>query len=145
MITNVTPGSGADPIDAISLLLELITWIALVPGLLLLLIGYVRRALGARFEKTWGIVIASPAGTEHPWFRFIDLEREMQIVPVPLADGILPEVGAEVQVYFDPKNPQHARLADPTADGHAFRLVGVLLTAVGAATAFVQFGALLVE
>ncbi len=145
MVVNVTLEPGSDPLDAISLLLELITWIALVPGILLLLIGYTRRALGSRFEKTWGIVIASPAGTEHPWFRFIDLEREMQTVPVPLSDGILPPVGTEVQVYFDPRNPQHARLADPKADGHAFRLVGVLLTAVGAATAFVQFGALLVE
>ena len=116
--------------DAIALVLEVLTWVGLLPGILLLGLGYIRRALASRFEQTWGVIIASPAGTEHPWFRWMDLSRELQSAPVESSDDI-PALGDEVKVYFDPRNPENGRLDDPAADGRALRVIGWILTGIG--------------
>ena len=41
------------------LVLELLTWVGLIPGITFLVLGYVRRAFAARYEQTWGIIIPS--------------------------------------------------------------------------------------
>lgn len=130
--------------DALALVLELVTYIALVPGVVLLVIGYLRRAFAARYQHTWGVVVASPAGTGHPWFRWLDLEREFQTAPVP-GDADRPiAIGDEIEVFFDPRNPENARLTDPASDGHLLRTLGWILTGVGAAAGVGQIVALVV-
>lgn len=131
--------------DAIALILELLTGVGLVPGVILLIIGYTRRALAGRFDETWGVIIASPAGTEHPWFRWMDLARELHSAPVAADAEDLPRVGDEVKVYFDRRNPDNGRLDDPAGDGRALRVVGWLLTGLGVAAAAAQLVALFFE
>lgn len=131
--------------DAIALILELLTGVGLVPGVILLIIGYTRRALAGRFDETWGVIIASPAGTEHPWFRWMDLARELHSAPVAADAEDLPRVGDEVKVYFDRRNPDNGRLDDPAGDGRALRVVGWLLTGLGLAAAAAQLVALFFE
>lgn len=127
------------------LVLELLTWVGLIPGITFLVFGYVRRAFAARYEQTWGIIIPSPAGTSHLWFRWIDLARDAQTAPVPLdADETL-AIGDEVEVYFDPRNPDGARLDHPSADGRVLRTVGWVLTGVGAGAGIIQIIALIAE
>ncbi len=131
--------------DAIALILELLTWVGLVPGVVLLVAGYTRRALASRFEETWGVVIPSPAGSDHPWFRWMDLRRELRSAPVNSHEGDLPKVGDEVKVYFDRRNPDNGRLDDPAGDGRALRVVGWLLVGVGVAAGVAQLVALFLE
>ncbi|MEY2848230.1 MAG: hypothetical protein RI885_895 [Actinomycetota bacterium] len=136
---NVTSAS-----DALALVLELVTYIALAPGIVLLVVGYTRRAFASRYQHTWGVVVDSPAGTTHPWFRWLDLDREFQSAPVSGDTGRTLAVGDEVEVYFDPRNPENARLTDPTRDGHLVRMLGWILTGVGTAAGIGQLIALVV-
>lgn len=131
--------------DAISLTLELLTYLALLPGALLLTIGLVRRAFSSRLEETWAVVIASPAGTDHPWLRWLDLHREMQTSPVPLDEGPLPTIGEEIRVWVDPRHPDRARLEHPSSDGRFFRVLGYILLGVGIGAAIGQLVLLFVE
>lgn len=124
--------------DALALVLEVFTWFGLVPGILLLGLGYLRRILAMRFEETWGIIVESPAGTSHLWFRWMDLERELQSAPIPPdADEEL-ALGDEVKVYFDRRNPHNGRLDHPSADGRVLRVCGWVLVSVGLAAAVIQ-------
>ncbi|MBC7519037.1 MAG: hypothetical protein H7248_09210 [Microbacteriaceae bacterium] len=133
------------PSDAISLALELLTWLALVPGSVLLLIGLARRAWAKRFEETCGVVIASPAGTAHPWIRWLDLDRELQSAPIPLADAADHTIGDEVTVFFDPRNSENGRLDHPSTDGRVFRVTGIMLMAIGILAVLIQLILLLLE
>ena len=143
------PPPTIDPVtsapDAIALILELLTGVGLVPGVILLIVGYARRVIAARFEETWGVVIPSPAGTSYPWFRWMDLARELQSAPVEYAGDPPLAVGDEVKVYFDPRNPQKARLDDPSADGRALRLIGWILTGLGAGAGIAQLVLMFLE
>ncbi|GAB3135971.1 DUF3592 domain-containing protein [Marisediminicola antarctica] len=131
--------------DAFALVLELITWVGLLPGIVLLAAGYIRKAWASRYQETWGVIVQSPAGTDHLWFRWMDLQRELQSAPVSLdADESL-ELGDEVKVYFDPRNPENGRLDHPSADGRLMRILGWLLVGVGSAAAIVQIVILLSE
>ncbi len=130
--------------DALALVLELVTYIALAPGIVLLAIGYARRAFASRYQQTWGVIIESPAGTTHPWFRWLDLDREFQTAPVSYGADRTFEIGDEIEVYFDPRNPENARLSDPSGDGHLLRVLGWILTGVGAAAGIGQIVALIV-
>ena len=130
--------------DSFALVLELLSWVALVPGVILLVVGYARRAFASRFQETWGVIIPSPAGTAHPWFRWMDLGRELRSAPVPMdADESL-AVGDEVKVYFDPRNPDHGRLDHPSSDGRLLRILGWVLAGIGAAAGVIQFITLIV-
>lgn len=131
--------------DIVSLVLELVTWITLVPGVVLVIIGYVRRWIAGGYEKTWGVIIASPAGTTHPWFRWMDAYRELQSAPVPPHADEAREVGDEVTVYVDRRNPERARLDDPATDGRPLRVIGWILVAVGLAAAIIQLVAAFLE
>ncbi|HEV7956887.1 MAG: putative sortase-sorted rane protein [Microbacteriaceae bacterium] len=131
--------------DSLALVLELLTWVALVPGVLLLVVGYARLAFGGRFQETWGVIIPSPAGTPHKWFRWMDLSRELQSAPVP-GDAERPlEIGDEVRVYFDPRHPEKGRLDHPSSDGRLLRVVGWVLVAVGVGAAIAQLVTLILE
>ena len=55
------------------------------------------------------------------------------------------KVGDEVEVFFDPRNPDGARLDHPSADGRVLRTVGWVLTGVGAGAGIVQIIALIAE
>lgn len=130
-------------IDSLALVLELLTWLGLVPGVVLLIVGYTRRALASRFQETWGVIIPSPAGSTHPWFRWMDLARQLQSAPVPNDHDQRLEIGDEVTVYFDPRNPENGRLDHPSADGKILRVIGWVLTGVGAGAGIAQLVLLL--
>jgi hypothetical protein len=139
-----------DSSNAPALVLELLTWVGIVPGVVLLAAGYLRRAFSSRYQETWGVIIASPAGTGHPWFRWMDLGRELQSAPVPAesghGDGTRPlRPGDEVLVYFDARRPDRGRLDDPRADGHLLRLLGWVLAGVGVLAAVAQIVILVVQ
>lgn len=131
--------------SALPLILELVTWVALVPGVIALIIGYVRKAMADRYEQTWGVVIPSPAGTAHPWFRWMDASRELQSAPIPTDGDEALQPGDEIMVYMDRRNPDRGRLDDPAADGRPQRVVGWVLVAIGLAAGMIQLIALLVE
>ncbi len=131
--------------DALPLAFELITWVGLVPGVVLLVVGYVRQAFAARFEETWGVVIPSPAGTSYPWFRWMDTDRQLQSAPVPPGGDETLVPGDEVTVFVDRRSPDRARLDDPRSDGRVLRVIGWVLFSVGAAAGVAQLIALLAQ
>ena len=131
--------------DAAALILELLTWVGLLPGIILLVIGYIRRALASRYEQTWGVIIPSPAGTAHLWVRWMDLGRELRSAPLPLDGEEALALGDEVNVYFDPRHPEKGRLDHPSSDGRLLRVIGWALVGVGAGAGIVQLVVLLVE
>jgi hypothetical protein len=139
MDTLALAASGTlDPLTIV----ELITWVTLIPGIGLLTAGFAQRSFASKYEETWGVVIPSPAGTAYPWFRWMDLDRELQSAPVPPGadEGLAP--GDEIKVYMDMRRPDRGRLDPPSADGRVLRLTGWVLIGVGAAAGIVQVIAL---
>ncbi|RIJ06218.1 sortase, partial [Clavibacter nebraskensis] len=55
-----------DGLAAASLIIEFLTWIALVPGVLLYVAGLSVRVLGRRWTATEGLVADGPAGGDGP-------------------------------------------------------------------------------
>ena len=135
--------------DVLALILELLTWVGLVPGVILLAAGYLRLVYSARFEKTWGVVIASPTGSGRPFIRWMDRGRELRTAPIPEGDldheGKSLAVGDEVPVYFDRRKPERGRLDNPTGDGRLLRVLGWVLSGIGAGAAVVQLILLFLE
>lgn len=132
-----------DATNTISLVLELFTWVGFVPGIVLLAAGYLRKALASRYLETWGVIIPSPAGTDHLWFRWMDLERELQSAPAPPDEDHPVGLGDEVLVYFEARRPSRARLDDPRTEGRLLRVLGWVLASVGLVAAIGQIVILL--
>lgn len=132
-------------LETLALTLEVVTWVGLVPGVVLLAVGYARRAFALRFEHTWGVVVPSPADAREPSVRWMDRQRELHVAPVPEDPDHPVAVGDEVEVYFDRSNPERGRLDDPAHDGRLLRVLGWVLTGIGALAAIAQIVLLFLE
>lgn len=130
--------------DALLLILELLTWIGLIPGLVMAIVGFTRRALSRRYEETWGIVVDGPPGDNRPHLRWMDLSRTLRLTPLDDDDGGI-RVGDELPVYSDRLNSRPIRLDPPSSDGKAFVVVGLVLLGVGAAAGITQIVLMFLE
>ncbi|PJJ65531.1 sortase [Compostimonas suwonensis] len=113
---------------AISLIVELFTWIGLVAGALFLIIG-ISIGIGARrWVETSAAVIDDEEGLRVRWLATDRELYELPITPIQLAE--LPDVD-DLVIFYDDRHPERCRFHTPTHDGRAVRITGWVLIITG--------------
>jgi len=115
---------------------EILTLVGLVAGIPLLTTGLVVRSISRRWVKTDGVIAVSKSGPVIRWFDD-DGEVHAGLQNTHESEHLAP--GDDIVVWFLPRSPERCRTDDPSHDGRAFRLTGVILVAVGVVSAIVGF------
>jgi hypothetical protein len=129
-----------DGLGAASLIIEFLTWIALVPGIALYVAGVSVRVLGRRWRAAEGLVADAPAqpgqdgGSAHV-LRWFDDEGDVHEAPADTPETRELAPGSDVRVWFSPRSPWRVRTHAPELDGRALRVTGLVLIGIGAAAA----------
>jgi hypothetical protein len=127
-----------DGLAAASLIIEFLTWIALVPGILLYVAGVSVRVLGRRWTATEGLVADGPAGGDGASsrvLRWFDHEGDVHEAQADAPETRDLPVGSDVRVWFSPRAPWRVRTHAPELDGRALRVTGLVLIGIGALAA----------
>ncbi|MBF4623700.1 sortase [Clavibacter sp. VKM Ac-2872] len=137
-----------DGLAAASLIIEFLTWIALVPGVLLYVAGLSVRVLGRRWTATEGLVADGPvgdAGTAPRVVRWFDDEGDVHEAPADSPETHDLPAGSDVRVWFSPRAPWRVRTHAPELDGRALRVTGLVLTGIGGLAAVAGIALLFLE
>ena len=137
-----------DGLAAASLIIEFLTWIALVPGILLYVAGVSVRVLGRRWTATEGLVADGPAGGDGASsrvLRWFDHEGDVHEAQADAPETRDLPVGSDVRVWFSPRAPWRVRTHAPELDGRALRVTGLVLIGIGAAAAVAGIAILFLE
>ncbi|KFF59590.1 hypothetical protein JF66_10265 [Cryobacterium sp. MLB-32] len=115
---------------------EILTLVGLVAGVPLLIIGLIVRGISHRWVKTDGVIAVSKNGSVIRWF---DEEGDVHAghQNTHESHGLVP--GDDIIVWFLPRSPERCRTDDPSHDGRALRLTGIILVGVGVVSAIVGF------
>ena len=117
-----------EPLDAIAIAAEVIAWLTLPIGLVLLSIGVGRRAWANRYRSAKAVITAV---NEHDAkLRWFAEEGDLHETVLPLT-APMPAVGDARTVWIHPSRPGSARLDTPAHDGRALLLLGGILGGVG--------------
>jgi hypothetical protein len=115
-------------LDMAGPILEMLTWLCLPAGLMLLVYAGILR----RFINPWvvaeGVVYSDASGTGFRWF---DHKYRIHHAPMSPHDIKDMQVGDTLTIYYHPKRPTQWQTAAPEAAGRTALVVGRLLTAVG--------------
>ncbi|NQX36487.1 DUF3592 domain-containing protein [Herbiconiux sp. VKM Ac-2851] len=132
-----------DPVDALSLITELFSWIGIGLGVLLLVVGYVRGAFFRNWPETLGVVVLDDTG--QLVYRWMGEDGVLYEAPCSDDHGHSPEPGDDVTVHVNPRDPAVGRIDDPSHEGRAFRTTGWILLGIGVAAVVLQFVLLIVS
>lgn len=125
---------GLDGLAAASLIIEFLTWIALVPGVLLYVGGVSVRVLGRRWTATEGLVADGPDGADGSAsrvLRWFDGDGDVHEAPADTPETHDLAAGSDVRVWFSPRAPWRVRTHAPELDGRALRVTGLVLIGIG--------------
>ncbi|WP_066289955.1 DUF3592 domain-containing protein [Arthrobacter sp. B6] len=115
-------------LDMAGPILEMLTWLCLPAGLMLLVYAGILR----RFVNPWvvaeGVVYKDASGTGFRWF---DHKYRIHHAPMSPHDIKGMAVGDTLPIYYHPKRPTQWQTAVPEAAGRTAVVVGRLLTGVG--------------
>jgi hypothetical protein len=129
-----------DGLGAASLIIEFLTWIALVPGIALYVAGVSVRVLGRRWRAAEGLVADAPAqpgqdGGSVRVLRWFDDDGDVHEAPADTPETRDLAPGSDVRVWFSPRSPWRVRTHAPELDGRALRVTGLVLIGIGAVAA----------
>jgi len=125
-----------EPLDAIAIVGEVVSWLLLPSGLLLLVIGLARRSWARRYRSAKAVI--TNVDERDAKLRWFGDEGDVHETVSPLT-GPIPAVGDARTVWVHPSRPERARLDSPAHDGRALLTLGGILTAVGAIAVAVSF------
>jgi len=138
-----------DGLAATSLIVEFLTWIALIPGLVLYVSGISIRVLGRRWRATEGLVAEAPAADDGAAsgrvLRWFDDDGDVHEAPADTDETRDLAAGSDVRVWFSPRAPWRVRTHAPELDGRALRITGLVLIGIGAVAAVAGIGLLFIE
>jgi hypothetical protein len=120
-----------DGLAAASLIAEFLTWIALVPGVVL----YVA-------DGSAGAGASAPPARVLRWF---DDDGEVHEAPADTAETRDLAAGSDVRVWFSPRTPWRVRTHAPELDGRALRITGLVLIGIGAVAGIAGIALLFLE
>ena len=125
-----------EPLDAIALAAEVIAWLTFPIGVVLLAIGFGRRAWANRYRSAKAVITnVTEYDAKLRWFGDGgDVHESVS----PLT-GPIPAVGDARTVWVHPSRPESARLDSPAHDGRALITLGGILTAVGVIAVVLSF------
>lgn len=115
------------PEGALGVVLETMSWVGLVPGIPMLLLGWIVAKRRCKWVKTSAEVFEAGGFQGFRWSDGDDSQHSTLNDPseVPIMD-----VGTQVELYYDQCHPSRWRLAPPHHDNHAL-LIGSILTGTG--------------
>ncbi len=131
-----------DPIDALSLITEVLSWIGVVAGIVLVVAGYIRRAVFTGWQQTLGVVVIDGRGERV--YRWLGDDGVLYEAPAHDDETQVLEPGDDVTVYVNPRDPSVGRVEDPSHEGRALRTTGWILLGLGVVAIVVQFALLFV-
>ncbi|MDH6235313.1 DUF3592 domain-containing protein [Cryobacterium sp. CG_9.6] len=123
--------------EAISgIISEILTLVGLAAGIPLLITGLIVRAVSHRWVKADGVIAVSKNGSVIRWF---DGQGDVHAghQNTHESQGLLP--GDDIPVWYLPRSPDRCRTDNPSHDGRALRLTGLILILVGVVAAIFGF------
>lgn len=125
-----------DPMIAVALATEVLAWLALPVGIVLVVVGLARRAWAARYEPVQAVI--TNVREREAKLRWFSQGAEVHESSSPLT-GPIPAVGDGRTVWVHPSRPESPRLDDPSHDGRALLLLGGILGGIGLLAAIASF------
>jgi hypothetical protein len=127
------------PLDAASLVLELLSWIGLIIGVPLLIAGYVRRLFFTGWTETMAVVVTlrpvpdapRDPSTDVTVFRWLGTDGHLYELPADTEETAHLSEGDDVTVFVNPRRPEQARTDPAHREGHVLRLLGYIFLGVG--------------
>jgi len=123
-------------LDMAGPILEMLTWLCLPAGLMLLVYSGILR----RFVNPWvvaeGVVYSDASGTGFRWF-----DHKFRVHHAPMSPHDIKDmaVGDTLPIYYHPKRPTQWQTSVPEPVGRNAVIVGRLLTGVGTVALVVGF------
>jgi hypothetical protein len=125
-----------DPIDVISLIAEVFSWIGIAAGIVLVIVGYIRKAVFIGWTQTLGVVVLDDLGDLV--YRWLGDDGVLYEAPSIDDDTQVLEPGDDVTVYVNPRDPSVGRIDDPAHEGRALRMTGWILLGLGVGAVVLQ-------
>jgi hypothetical protein len=122
--------------DALGLILELLTWVGLIPGLLFLLAAGIVRRNRTEWRRVDAVAVLSDGRSGYRWFGHDYEVHEAWAAP---GETDAPEPGTDVVLYYDARHPHRWRRDLPAHPGRVLLVLGLVLTGVGMAAAVAGF------
>jgi hypothetical protein len=127
---------GVNPLDAIAIAAEAVSWLALPLGIVLLGLGLSRRSWSRRYSAVKAVVTAV---TGHDaTLRWFGDGGALHESTEPF-DTTVPNVGDARTIWVHPARPESLRLDDPAHDGRVLLTTGGILTVVGVIAVVLSF------
>lgn len=116
-------------LDIAGPILEVLMWICLPAGLILLLTVGVMRRLDDQWTESDGVVYADESGVGFRWF-----DHHYQVHNAPMSPHDISHMapGDPVTIHYAVKNPTRWRTTAPEVRGETADVLGRVLTGIGA-------------
>ena len=121
-------------LDFVGILSEILTFVGLIVGATLYLVGLSVRGISGRFTRTSAVIALSKQKTVIRWF---DGDGDVHECPADTHETHHLVPGDDVRVWFRTRQPERCRTHDPDLDGKGLRLTGLVLLALGIVAAVV--------
>lgn len=120
------------PLSTVSLVLELLSWIGVTVGTVLLIAGVARRVAFSGWIKAIAVIVPAREG-ESKLFRWLGADGHLYELPADTAETAHLEVGDDVELSVNPRRPEQARTDEAHIEGRSLRSVGWLFLGIGIA------------
>ncbi|MGV8876106.1 MAG: hypothetical protein ACOH1K_01200 [Rhodoglobus sp.] len=115
------------PEGALGAVLETMSWVGLVPGIPMLVLGWIVAARRCKWTKTAAEVFEAGG---FQGFRWSDSDENPHLTLNDPSDVPIMDVGTQVELYYDRCHPSRWRFARPHHENHVL-LIGGILTGMG--------------
>jgi hypothetical protein len=136
------------PLDAASLVLELLSWIGLIIGIPLLIAGYLRRLAFSGWTETMAVIVPDARGDRSEQttiFRWLGDDGHLYELPADTEETAHLSEGDDVMVFVNPRRPEQARTDPAHREGHVLRLLGYVFLGVGVLSVILSIVIAIVE
>lgn len=120
------------PLATVSLVLELLSWIGITVGTVLLIAGYARRVAFSGWIKVLAVIVSDGQG-DGKLFRWLGADGNLYELPADTAETAHLEIGDDVELSVNPRRPEQARTDEAHIEGRSMRGVGWLFLGIGIA------------
>jgi hypothetical protein len=141
------------PLDAASLVLEVLMWIGLGLGVPLLVAGYLRRLAFSAWLETTAVIVSpkpvpdapGPADDSAHVFRWLGQDGHLYELPADTEESAHLEVGDDLTIYVNARRADQARTDSPQRAGHLLRLLGGIFVGLGLGSAVLSIVIAVIE
>jgi len=117
-----------DILDFAGIMSEIITFVGLIIGALLYIVGLSVRGISGRWTRTNAVIATFGPAKVIRWFDdFGDVHER----PADTHETHHLAPGDDVRVWFRNRHPERCRTHDPELDGKGLRLTGLVLLVIG--------------